>query len=88
MRYVLAAGVVCLALVAASSAGARSYPPPFEHAFMSSCTATSGGKTSACRCALRWIERRYTYQKIVSVYMHDQARMRKIMLSAARACMG
>lgn len=78
-----------LALFAASGAGARSshdYPASFERAFMASCNASSGGMTSMCRCALRWIELRYTYRQIAWIYVHDKARMRKIMTNAAYAC--
>lgn len=42
--------------------------------------------TSMCHCALRWIEKRYTYRKLSWIYVHDKARMRKIMVSAAYAC--
>ena len=90
MRQALVLATVLLALLAGSStAGARSaydYPSSFERAFMSSCNASSGGMTSMCRCALRWIERRYTYRQISWIYVHDTARMRKIMVSAAYAC--
>jgi len=89
MRQALVLGTVVLALFTASSAGAQSsydYPASFERAFMASCNASSGGMTSMCRCALRWIERRYTYRQIAWIFLHDKARMRKIMTSAAYAC--
>jgi hypothetical protein len=89
VRQALVLGSVVLALLAASSASAQTasdYPPSFERAFMSSCNASSGGMTSMCRCALRWIERRYTYRKLAWIYAHDKARMRKIMVSSASAC--
>jgi hypothetical protein len=89
MRQALVLGTVVLALIVAPSASARStydYPSSFERAFMSSCNASSGGMTSMCRCALRWIERRYTYRQIAWIFVHDKARMRKIMVNAAYAC--
>ena len=76
-------------LAGSSTAAARTaydYPSSFERAFMSSCNTSSGGMTSMCRCALRWIERRYTYRQISWIYVHDRARMRKIMVNAAYAC--
>ena len=89
MRQALVLGTIVLALIVAPSASARGtydYPSSFERAFMASCNASSGGKTSMCRCALRWIERRYTYRKLSWIYIHDKARMRKIMTNAAYAC--
>jgi len=40
-----------------------------------------------CRCSLRWIERHYTYGKLTWIYVHDKARMRRIMTSAVVACL-
>jgi hypothetical protein len=70
----------------ASAASTYRYPPAFERSFLASCNASSGGMTTMCRCALRWIERRYTYRQFVSMYLHDATRMRRIMVRAAYAC--
>jgi hypothetical protein len=90
MRRSLAALVVFLALsVGSSVATARSenrWPAVQEHAFLVNCYATSGGKVAACRCELRWLERRYTYRQIATIFLHDQPRMRRIIIRAARAC--
>jgi len=91
LRTSIATGTAVLALLAcSSSASARSresYPTSFERAFIASCSSSSGGRTSMCRCSLRWIERHYTYGKLTWIYVHDKARMRRIMTSAVVACL-
>ena len=70
-------------------AGAQSrnrWPATEERAFLVNCQATSGGKVAACKCALSWLERRYKYGQIASIYLHDQARLRRILLRAVAAC--
>lgn len=90
MKRAIAALTLLLALsVGASNASARSanrWPADQERAFLVNCNATSGGHISACRCALRWLERRYTYQQIATVYLHDQVRFRRILIRAIVAC--
>jgi hypothetical protein len=86
----VAAAVLALA-VTASSAGAQQsyrYPRAFERAFMANCNATSGGMTATCRCALRWLERHYSYRRIIWLFVHDPARMRRISFRAISACRG
>jgi hypothetical protein len=90
VKLFLAALVVLVALTAGSStATARSeyrYPAAFERNFLANCNRTSHGQLAACRCALRWIERRYAYNEIVSYYLYDQPRMLRIVRRAALAC--
>jgi hypothetical protein len=90
IRRAVAGAIVLIALgvgsTSAAAGAANRYPPAFERAFIASCNATSGGMAGMCRCALRWIERHYTYRQVVAIYLHDQPRMRKIMLRAVLAC--
>ena len=83
---VLVVAVFLVALsVAAPAAGAQSrnrWPAVQEQSFLVNCEATSGGKTTECKCALTWLERRYTYRQIASLYLHDQPRLRPILLRA------
>ena len=75
----------CSAASATRNAATR-WPAQGEHSFIVSCTATSGGATAACRCELQWLERRYTYSRIISIYLKDQMRMRAAILRGAAAC--
>ena len=90
VRRFLAGAAVLLAVGAGSSAATAApgytYPPAFERAFLSSCKATSGGMSAPCRCALRWIERHYSYKQFVTIYLNNPKRTRTIMLQAVRAC--
>ena len=90
LRRTIAIAAVLAALavgaVGATAAPAYQYPAAFERSFLSSCNAASHGLSAKCLCALRWIERRYTYRQIVTIYLHDPSRMRSIMVSAVRAC--
>ena len=90
MRHALAVMTVLAALAVASSAGAAlrqsRWPASFERAFLVNCTATSNGMTSACQCELRALERRYTYRQLATIYLHDQVRLRAILLRTARTC--
>lgn len=90
LRHLLASAAILIAFGVASTGAtaqaANRYPAVFEQAFLRSCSATSGGKTAMCRCALRWIERRYPYRRIIAIYLHDTARMRRVMFSAVFAC--
>lgn len=84
----LAATVISLGVTAAT-AGARSagtYPPQFEHQFMRGCGATSGGRVALCRCALRWLERRYSYAALISLYRLHPVRYRRVAVRAVLAC--
>ena len=89
MRILAAFAAVLTLALSAGAASARNesrYPASFEQAFLRSCNATSGGRTAACRCELRWLERRYTYRQIVSIFLHDKARLLRIITRAATAC--
>ena len=77
---------LALGAVGATAAPAYQYPAAFERSFLASCNAASHGLNAKCLCALRWIERRYTYRQIVTIFLHDPARMRSIMVSAVRTC--
>lgn len=90
MRRAIAILVLLSALsVGGSNAAAQSenrWPTVFEQSFLVSCNATSGGRTADCRCELRWLERRYTYGQINTIYLHDLPRARRILTRAALAC--
>jgi hypothetical protein len=90
VRCLLATVTAVLAVGAGSTSAAAApaydYPAAFERAFLSSCNAASGGMSGPCRCALRWIERHYSYKQFVSIYLNSPQRMRKIMLRAVNAC--
>jgi hypothetical protein len=85
---VLAVAVALLALAGtrASAHPAAAYPPAFERAFMASCMQGRVELRSMCRCALTWLERRYTYRRLVSIYRNEPARFRRIALAAVMAC--
>ena len=86
----IAAVILLLAFsIGSSTATARSanrWPAAFERSFLVNCNATSGGLVAACRCELRWLERRYTYRQITTIYLRDQARVIRILRRAALAC--
>jgi hypothetical protein len=87
----LAIGVISVttALAGAGSSAARGterYPAFFERTFMQGCSATSGGRATMCRCALRWLERHYSYTALLTIYRHDRARFNTIAVRAIRAC--
>jgi hypothetical protein len=90
MRPLLAALVLAVALAFGSSAstarGASGWPASFERSFLASCNATSGGRLAACRCELRWLERRYTYRQISTIFLRDRGRLLKVVTRAALAC--
>jgi len=75
----------CSAATAARNAPSR-WPTREEHNFIVGCDATSGGATAYCRCELRWFERRYTYSRIASIYLHDTKQLQAAILRAAAAC--
>ena len=92
MKRAVAVVGLALALFAgvASSAGARPatrYPASFERAFMSSCTQGRAELKPMCRCALAWLERRYSYQRLVSIYRNEPARFRRVAVAAVKACL-
>jgi hypothetical protein len=62
------------------------WPAIQERAFLVNCNATSGGKIAACRCELQWLERRYTYAQVATMYLHNRNRMVAIILRASAAC--
>jgi hypothetical protein len=90
MKRVVAALFSVLALTAGAPAAdarpANRYPVPFEQAFMRSCTQARSDMVAMCRCALRWLERRYTYQRLVSIFRNDPRRFSRIALAAVTAC--
>lgn len=90
MTRPLIVAVLFVALgVAVSTADAQSrnrWPAVEEQSFLVNCEATSGGKVANCKCALNWLERRYTYRQIATLYLHDQPRLRPILLRAVAAC--
>jgi hypothetical protein len=90
MRLLLAALVLAAALAVGSSTspaqGANGWPASFEHSFLASFRVTSGGQLAACRCELRWLEQRYTYRQISTIFLRDRARLMKIVTRAALAC--
>jgi hypothetical protein len=62
------------------------WPAVEEKSFLVNCNATSGGQLPRCRCELLWLERRFTYGKIATIYLHDQTRLRAILLRGLAAC--
>jgi hypothetical protein len=90
MRYTLAAAALLASLAVAGSAQATvraaRWPASFEHAFLVNCNATSHGQIARCRCELQSLERHYTYRTLASIYLHDQTRLRAILLRTARGC--
>jgi len=82
----VAVSTLLLGAGAASASSQARYPAAFETSFMRSCNATSGGMTAACRCELRWLERHYSYRQVVTIFLHDKARMLRIVTRAALAC--
>jgi hypothetical protein len=83
---------VVLAVSAGASAGttrtANRWPAAYEQSFLTSCSATSKGRIAACRCALHWLEQRYTYRQITNIYLHYPTRFRKIIVQSVLACAG
>jgi hypothetical protein len=71
---------------AAAAAPAAPYPAAFERAFIASCTQGRSDLRSMCRCALTWLERRYTYRRLVSIYRNEPVKFRRIALAAVMAC--
>lgn len=90
MKRAIAALVILVALgLGAAGANARPayrYPASFERSFIASCRTTSNGRVAACRCALQWIERRYSYARLVTIARTDPRRMVRIVLASVRAC--
>ena len=90
MKRSAAALVVVLALgIATPAATARTanrWPRLQERAFLASCKITSHGRVAVCRCALTWLERRYTYRQIAAIFLHDKTRMARIVVRAVLAC--
>jgi len=41
----------------------NNYSPVYDHNFMTSCEATSGGNTAGCSCLLNGIKQDYTFQE-------------------------
>jgi len=69
-----------------ASAAPNRWPVAGEHSFLRSCYLTSGGRIAGCRCELAWLERRFTYRGITALYLHDQIRLRPILVHAALSC--
>jgi hypothetical protein len=89
MRYTLTAAALFTSLAAASAQATvlvTRWPASFERAFLVNCNATSHGQIARCRCELQSLERHYTYRSLASIYLHDQARLRAILLRTARGC--
>ena len=91
MRSRVVAAAILLALGTCSAAAATRdasprWPRNAERSFITSCDATSGGAVAFCRCELQWIERRYSYTQITSIYLHNTTRLRATLLRAAAAC--
>ncbi len=90
MRRAIAILVLLSALsVGGSNAAAQSenrWPAVFEESFLVNCKAASGGLVAGCRCELRWLEKRYTYRQITTIFLRDQPRARRILTRAALAC--
>lgn len=70
----------------AGTATSSPWPAVQERAFLANCKITSHGNVTGCRCELHWLEARYSFRQISTIYLHDKRRMIRIMLRAAAAC--
>ncbi len=89
MKRSIALTTLLVALMLASSGRAATstrWPTTQEHAFLVNCNATSHGMLAACRCELQALERRYTFRSMADLYLHDQARLRAVLLRTALSC--
>jgi hypothetical protein len=84
----LALALAFLTVAPVSSAhGDKRWPAASEHSFLVNCDATSHGKVAACRCELRWLERRYSVNQIARLLLDDAGKLRVVLLRAARTCL-
>jgi hypothetical protein len=69
----------------ASSTKLNKYPLSFRRAFIVSCMSNGGGG-SYCICAMRWIQRRYTYAQFARIYRTQPVRLATIVQKAGYTC--
>lgn len=89
-RFAILLSVLTVVLCMAQSALARSdyrWPRSQESGFIVSCLA-KGSSGAFCICALRWLERRYSFQRITYVVKYEPVLFARIIDRARNACGG
>jgi hypothetical protein len=87
MKRLLIIVSLAAALVAPTAEAKRNrWPVSEERDFVVQCMSHGAGRY--CNCTLVWLQNRYTYRQIVSIFTTQPTRFAQIVDRAVHACVG